>query len=600
MTDETDTGAVRPAWLFPARLALGLAQGLALYLLYHALQTRTWPVPEPFVFAPLVLVALYVPLLASLAMGAMRMRTSLIWILVATAVTFWLGWYDRFHATPITVITNDDQLIADFSTFFFGFIGLFIAQALIAAGDSERRAIARYDAYFDVAWKMGLQFALAAIFVAVFWGVLWLGAAMFELIKLDFLKTLLEKDWFWIPATALATAAAIELTDVRARLVAGIRSVVLTLLGWLLPLLALIAGGFIVGLFFTGLSPLWATRAAAGGLLGAVAALVVLINTAYQNGEADKPAVLRIAELVAMLAITPLTLIAAYALMLRVHQYGWTLDRLATLDCVIVACVYAAGYGAAAVMTLTRPGRIALLEYTNIAAAVLVLVLLGSLFNRFTDPMKISTDDQIGRLRAGTVSAVNFDYDYLRTNAGRFGHRALEKLAVIKDGRDAAAIRSRAHDALNVGVSPPAPSGPLDIARNVAVYPQGQSLPKSFVSQDWVKVARDTTVPACLTVAGLKCEADLVDLDGDGTVEIIIVTGEGGYWYGSVMRQDKNGQWVPFATLPSPHCPNDLDALRTGAYRLVSHPTPVWRDIQIGGHAITLTLPDKGNLDCTP
>lgn len=600
MTDETEAGAARPAWLFPARLALGLAQGLALYLLYHALQTRTWPVPEPSLFAPLVLVALYVPLLASLAMGAMRLRTRLIWIAVATVITLWLGWYDRFHVTPITVLTNDDQLIPNFSTFFFGFVGLFIAQALIAAGDSERREIAHYDAYFDVSWKMGLQFALATVFVAVFWGVLWLGAAMFELIKLDFLKTLLEKDWFWIPATALATAAAIELTDVRARLVAGIRSVVLTLLGWLLPLLALIAAGFIVGLFFTGLAPLWGTRAAAGGLLGAVAALVVLINTAYQNGETNKPLVLRVAELVAMLVLTPLTLIAAYALMLRVRQYGWTLDRLATLDCVIVALVYAAGYGAVAVTTLVSPGRKTLLEYTNIAAAVLVLAILGTLFNRFTDPMKISTDDQIGRLRSGAVSAANFDYYYLQGDAGRFGHRALEKLAVVKDGRDAALIRRRAHDALNYGSIQPAPTGPLDIASNVTVYPQGQSLPKSFVSQDWVKVTRDATVPACLTVAGLRCEADLVDLDGDGNPEVIIVTGEGGYWYGSVMRQDKDGHWAPFATLPSPHCTNDLEALRTGHYKLVPHPVLAWRDIQIGGHAMALTLPDKSALDCTP
>jgi hypothetical protein len=597
MSDENET---RSRWVFAARLTLGLAQGLALYLLYRAVDGFGWPANDPLNFAPLLLVALYVPLLVSQAMGTMRIPTLAVWAAAAAAAIAWVGWYDCFRAGPLAVLTRPGQLLPTFAAFFFGFAALFIAQALITAGDAERRPLARYASYFDAAWKQGVQLALALLFVALFWGVLWLGAVLFNLIKLDFLEKLLEKDWFWIPATTLAAAAAIELTDVRARLITGIRSVVLTLLGWLLPLLALIVAGFLAGLFFTGLSPLWATRAAAGGLLTAVAALIVLINTAYQNGEADKPLLLRIAELVAMLALTPLSLIAAYALALRVRQYGWTLDRLATLDCVIVACAYAAGYGAAALLKLARPGRMALLEYTNIAAALLVLVLLGSLVNRFTDPMKISTDDQIGRLRAGTVSAANFDYYYLQNDAGRFGHRALEKLAVVKDGRDAATIRSRAHDALNYGNSAPAPTGPPDIRRNVTVYPQGQSLPKSFISQDWVKVGRNATVPPCLTVAGLTCEADLVDLDGDGNSEVIVVTGQGDYWWGTVMRQDKNGQWAPSAALRAPHCPNDLEALRTRRYKLVPHPAPIWRDIQIGHHAMAFTFPETRNLDCTP
>ena len=126
---------------------------------------------------------------------------------------------------------------------FFGGAGLFIAQAPDHGGRCEHRIIARYDAYFDAAWKLGVQLALAALFVGVFWGVLWLGAGLFDLIELSFLSTLLQKAWFAIPASALATAAALHLTDERARLVAGIRAVALVLLSWLLPLMALLAIG---------------------------------------------------------------------------------------------------------------------------------------------------------------------------------------------------------------------------------------------------------------------------------------------------------------------------------------------------------------------
>jgi hypothetical protein len=328
--------------IFIARLVIGLLQGIALYALYRASDGHGWPANDPYAFAPLALIALYVPLLVSQAAGSMRLTTLIAWAVVATVVCAGLAFYDRFHAN-IVVITKPDDLIPDFPTFFFGFAALFIAQSLITASDHERRVIASYDGYFDAAWKLGVQLALATVFVGVFWGVLWLGAMLFGLIKLNFLEKLLEHDWFAIPATTLATAAALHLTDVRARLVAGIRNVVLTMLAWLLPLLTIIAVGFLVSLFVTGLQPLWQTKEAASGLLIAAASLVVLINAAYQNGEDARPSALRYAEAAASFALIPLVLLAIYAVNLRVSQYGLTTDRIASIACLISHCAAANG-----------------------------------------------------------------------------------------------------------------------------------------------------------------------------------------------------------------------------------------------------------------
>jgi hypothetical protein len=598
ISGDTSSDAARAAWVFPARLVLGLAQGIVLYLLYHASDVHDWP--DAMLFSPLLIAALYVPLLISQTMGTMRPATLAVWATVALLIALGIGYYDRSRA-DVVVLNNFSDLLPDFSTFLFGFACLFIAQALVAAADAARRPIAPYEAYFDAAWKLGVQLALATVFVGVFWGVLWLGAGLFGLIQLHFLDRLLEQDWFAIPATALATAAAIELTDVRARLVAGIRTVVLTLLGWLLPLLALIAGGFLLSLFATGLAPLWATREAAGGLLCAAAAMVVLINAAYQNGETARPALLRLSGTVAALALTPLVLITAYALVLRLDQYGWTVDRLATLYCLIVAACYALGYGAAAILSLNRPGRMTLLETTNIVVAFVALVLLGSLFTPFTDPEKISVDDQVGRLRAGKVSAADFDYFYLQGEGGRYGRRALEKLAVVKgSGKAAVTIRERARAALAIGVPEPAkPPEPLDIAKNVTVYPKGAALPRSFVVQNWHTVNMQIATPPCLVNAGFACEGELIDLDGDGTDEVVIVDGgDTVVWWGTVMKLGANGKWAPVATLSSPHCAGDLEALRAGTYKLVPPPAPPFRDIQVGARTISLTLPEAVPAAC--
>ena len=121
------------------------------------------------------------------------------------------------------------------------------------AGAVDRRLIARYPTYFDVSWKYGVQIVLVGLFTGAFWLLLWLGAALFALIKIDFLSTLLQKPWFSVPATTLAFAAAIHVTDVRVGIVRGARTLSCNLLSWLLPLMVLIAVGFVATLPFTGL-----------------------------------------------------------------------------------------------------------------------------------------------------------------------------------------------------------------------------------------------------------------------------------------------------------------------------------------------------------
>ena len=49
------------------------------------------------------------------------------------------------------------------------------------------------------------------VFVAIVFALAWLLALLFDLIKIDFLKELLEKDWFWRSLIGLAFGAALGL-----------------------------------------------------------------------------------------------------------------------------------------------------------------------------------------------------------------------------------------------------------------------------------------------------------------------------------------------------------------------------------------------------
>ena len=92
---------------------------------------------------------------------------------------------------------------------------------------------------------------------------------------------MLRERWFFEPALALATMVAIHATDIQPGLIRGIRDLGLSLLSWLLPVLAVIVALFLASLLVVSVAPLWATHFAGKLLLTTCAVLIVLINCAY-------------------------------------------------------------------------------------------------------------------------------------------------------------------------------------------------------------------------------------------------------------------------------------------------------------------------------
>ena len=381
-----------------ARLAVGLLQGGALWFLQRALDAKSWPATDGLLFAPLLAVALFVPIAVLLGLGNLRPRTLAMWTVLATALCVGLATYDIFRDP--TGGTAVDRIVPSPKLWLALGAVLFASHSLIESGDTDRKLVASYARYFDVSWKLAVQLALAAGFVGVFWAVLFLGAELFRLIKIEFLTELIKRPWFSIPITTLVFASAIHVTDVRADLVRGARTLSLTLLSWLLPVLTLLTVAFLSALPFTGLEPLWSTRSATFILLTAAVALVFLINNAYQDGGPERQvgAVVRYSGTIAAFTLVPLVALAAYGLSLRVDQYGWTPDRIIVLACIVVAACCALGYALAAVL---RGPWLRSIEPTNILAALVVLAALLALTTPIADPARLSVADQVARLESG-------------------------------------------------------------------------------------------------------------------------------------------------------------------------------------------------------
>ena len=565
------------------RLGVGLLQGATLLTLYQAFTQKIWPATDGLVFAPLVVISIFVPLIVISALDHLRWRVLVTWAVVATLLCAGLAAYDIFRdpvvvgtAVPMPRLLPSPAMWPSLAAI------LFIIHILTISGEADRKLIASYPTHFDIAWKHGVQLMLALGFVGVLWGLLYLGAELFRLIKIEFLAQLLKRETFSIPVTVLAFSCAIHVTDARAGIVQGARTLVLILLSWLLPLMTLLGAAFVVTLLFTGLEPLWSTRHAASLLLVAAALVIFLVNAAYQDGRAETraPAILRYASRLAAIVLAPLVAIAAYAVMLRIDQYGWTPERISALACVVIAACYAVGYVSAA---LRPAGSMAWLEPTNIFTSLVIVGVLLMLGTPVADPARISVADQLSRLRAGAVTPEQFDFAFLRFRAGRYGRDALERLAAEKEGPLASVVAERANRTLqaknhwDMDRAAPLPPTPAQRARHITVlFPGDATLPEDFVHQDWNAVPRRWNLPNCL-FAHTSCEAVLIDLNGDGQPEILlfnVMTGA------AVFKKGADGAWGYLGTLVNSNCLGVRDALRAGKFELIQ---PTLKDIAANG-----------------
>jgi hypothetical protein len=559
------------------RIAIGLAQGLFLYGLQRAAVTHVWPATNRYFFAALLTAGFFVPLIAISGLGNLRSRTLWIWLAVSTALCVLLPIYSVYRMPAPNVMA------AFWAPPVWLAALLFICDNLVVAADADRRVIARYPTLFEASWKHGIQALLALLFTGVLWAILFLGAALFALIKVTLIERTIRQPLFWIPLTAVSFAYALHIADVRATIVRGARTLVLVLLSWLLPVMTLLAAGFILTLPFTGLDVLWGTKRATLILLSSAGALVFLINAVYRDGDDDNAAILRYCRIVAAFVLVPIVALAGYALMLRVHQYGWTPERVTAAALTIVAACYAIGYTAAAARTGLS---LRWLEPVNVGTTFVIIAIFLALMTPLADPARISVNSQLARLEAGAVTTETFDYNFLRMKAGRFGRDALDALATHKYGPVAAVYAERVRSGRPSGVSPTAllPSVDKQLANITVVYPKDASFPRTILEQNWSTNPRRFSLPRCMT-ADTKCNAVLIDLDGDGKDEILLFTAPVGG--GAAFKQQDDMSWHYVGNISNTFCPGFRDAIAKGDIELAPSG---FRDIQVGNQRASINV----------
>lgn len=365
-----------------------------------------------------------------------------------------------------------------------------IAAPLFQAGRESGFRPISYPAAYDHAWTNAILWCLGWAFVGVTLLLSFLLAALFQLIKIEFLSDVLQKEWFWRPLVGLAFGLGLALLREHSRIVSLLQNVAMLVLGVLAPVLAIGLSLFLLALPFTGLQPLWdATKSTTPILLGCTLGALLLVNAVIGNGADDAPRnrVLRWAALLLAVVIFPLAGIAAVATGLRIGQYGFTPERLWALTFVLLASIVAVAYlvsvirGRAGWAERVRPANLNLAILTCAAALLLATPILS--FNA------ISTRDQVARLESGRTSPEKFDWRALAFDFGEPGRRELERLKKSA----ISAIRTKANEAFAAKNRWDAPDGDKAVreealGKTLRILPAGTALPpelRAAIAANW-------------------------------------------------------------------------------------------------------------------
>ncbi len=573
-----DHGQARP-WM----LAWALAQGAALWALHGAVAKDRWTLLWP-VYAVVLAVPLTLQLLA-----AHRARRGLWLQAAALGMVFAAA---AGYGGHVSVAENRGQMGAVLVLLLSGswFVLLPFAEQRLACGTWARD----YPRLFTTAWRHAFQLLLAGLFTGLFWALLFLLAGLFQVLGVSlFMQTFTSLPFVYM-ATPVAFALGLSLYAAREEALAGFWRSMLQVLGWLLPLACLIALLFLAALPMRGLAPLWKTGHATALMLGLIGWMVFLFNVAWSDGREESqrfgPALQRFVAM-GLLTLPVYAALCAYALGLRVAQYGWTADRVWAALAVVLMAVYAVGYALAA-LRRSLPWM-ALARRVNVAVAWLAVALALLTCTPVLDPARIAVASQLARLQAQRVDVPAFDFGYLRWDAGRAGQAALEQLAQEQSHPQAAQIRERAQAAQQDKSRYARRSGAqaqvwtADTLRaRLRPFPADAAPDAAWLDYLLAQLREHKLSVTCTDAA--PCPVLRIDLDGDGQPEQVLLSD-----YLSQVFVSENGQWRAAGRLQGGNLGklNGKQAEQWTEQGVATQP-PRWHDLVIGGERYSVRPAD--------
>ena len=401
-------------------LLIGLLMGLGAYgLAEHA----DWLAERAWIAYPLWLFVIFSPTLFMLCYARASWLRALRWVSAVSALLALLAIYTGWQASPIDESPFDSKSFWVFaqSMQVACFIALIHLQPAIWARKRD------YETFFTLSWRNFLTVMLSAALVLCVRGTLYLWESLFELVDIEFFSDLFEKEWFMFPVLGISFALGLSSFGAASTVIDRVSTLLARLIWVLLPVLALASTSFLASLPFTGLQILWDSNLGTTMLMWANFWGLFFLNAVYQTGaRLPYPPLVHRALSVAVVLLPVLSGLAAFGLLTRVAQYGWTPDRCWAMLIIVLMAIYSLGY--AYIIARRRDDWPSSLPTINQHLSWVVLASLLLTASPLLDFRSISAWSQISRVESGEMLAEDLDAPHVSREMGRPGRMKLEAL----------------------------------------------------------------------------------------------------------------------------------------------------------------------------
>lgn len=552
---------------------IGLLQGALCYLL----MTYLVPHNDGWLFygmpATIAITSALLLTVVSFKQRALWYWMALIFVVVL-AMSAWLKWQ----------VEDSDKWRQHEVFMFYGWRLLLMAMLAlpwIQYSLHVSREQARYPHFYRQLWLNTLTLLIVFISNGLFWLVLLLWSEMFKLVGIPFFSTLFfDTDWFGYVAFGLITALAVVLARTQSRLVTAVQKLLTFIATGLLPLVALLALMFILTLPFTGLEAI-SQRVSAAGLMSTLTLLLLLLMAIVREPQKEAlpyPGALRYLIKCA-LAVTPIyTLIAGWALWVRIQQYGWTPERLHGVLVVVVLLAWSVGY----LVSILRRGHnpLEIQGKVILGVSLLALGLLVLLSSPVIDAWRISVNSHMGLYHSGKIKPDQVSL-YMLDHSGKPGRAALEALQKDVAFNQDSKRRRDLNSLLQGSRDPVKELTATQLVSKVVIAP-GSEKPDdafwTFVKAQGYRITSCAEQNACVLVSQ--------DLNADGHPEqVLYAFGDG---ESLVFGMQKN-KWDLLAVARLPEGFNKDKLLQAVANQQLGSAPRIWRDITIDGKRLPMT-----------
>lgn len=296
-----------------------------------------------------------------------------------------------------------------------------------------------YPVLFGESWSIVVRYAIGWTFAAVVWGVIFLSDALLGIVGVGVIGDLIDMEP--VPFAITGAVLGLGLSVVQELQDYVSPYLLLRMLRLLLPVVLAVTAVFLLALPLQGFSGLFDGFSVALVMLSMAGVAATLVTTAVdqEDGQASQSMVLLWASRAMAILLPVLAAVGAWAVWLRVDQYGWTPDRIFAAE---VACL-GLGYGVLYAWAVLRgTGWMARIRQANVTMALVLLGLAAVSLTPLLDAEAISARGHLARYESGNMPTAQVDPQALE-RWGLAGARALQALNEMarEPGQEALAAR---------------------------------------------------------------------------------------------------------------------------------------------------------------